>query len=93
MKPKVRTYETAEIAVEYDATRCIHVGECVGGLPRVFDPPAVLGSKRVWDLPRPLPTSSAGARRARFVTVPAMASQNNLAMRTESKSPPTVRYS
>ena len=38
MKAKVRTYETDEIAVEYDAGRCIHVGECVRGLPRVFDP-------------------------------------------------------
>ena len=35
---KIRSYQNDEIVVEYDAARCIHVGECVRGLPEVFDP-------------------------------------------------------
>ena len=35
---KVRTYPTDDLIVEYDAARCIHVKECVKGLPTVFDP-------------------------------------------------------
>lgn len=38
MNRKLHTYEADDIVVEYDAKRCIHVGECVRGLPRVFDP-------------------------------------------------------
>lgn len=36
--PKIHAYRNEEIVVEYDAARCIHVGECVRGLPEVFDP-------------------------------------------------------
>jgi CDGSH-type Zn-finger protein/uncharacterized Fe-S cluster protein YjdI len=38
MSRKLHTYEADDIVVEYDAKRCIHVAECVRGLPRVFDP-------------------------------------------------------
>jgi CDGSH-type Zn-finger protein/uncharacterized Fe-S cluster protein YjdI len=35
---KIHEYEGKEIIVRYDAKRCIHAGECVRGLPSVFDP-------------------------------------------------------
>lgn len=35
---KIRRYESDEITVAYDASRCIHAAECVKGLPRVFNP-------------------------------------------------------
>ena len=38
MTKKVHTYESDDLIVEYDAARCIHVKECVRGLPTVFDP-------------------------------------------------------
>jgi len=34
---KVRRYEGKDVVVEYDAKRCIHVAECVHGLPAVFE--------------------------------------------------------
>ena len=46
MKRKPRTYESEAIVVEYDANRCIHVKECVLGLPKVFDP-----ERRPWIAP------------------------------------------
>ena len=33
-----RVYERAELAVLWDATRCIHVGTCIRALPEVFNP-------------------------------------------------------
>lgn len=38
MTKKVHTYASEDLVVEYDVSRCIHVGECVKGLPTVFDP-------------------------------------------------------
>lgn len=38
-----RTYETDEIAVHWDSTRCIHTARCVQGLPQAFDT-----SRRPW---------------------------------------------
>jgi CDGSH-type Zn-finger protein/uncharacterized Fe-S cluster protein YjdI len=38
MPTKVRTYESPAIRIVYDPVRCIHVAECVRGLPAVFDP-------------------------------------------------------
>ena len=35
---KVHTYPSDDLIVQYDAARCIHVKECVKGLPTVFDP-------------------------------------------------------
>lgn len=37
---KVREYEAAGISVSFDSASCIHVGNCVSGLPEVFDPKA-----------------------------------------------------
>ena len=37
MKDKIRHYADDEIDISYDAGRCIHVAECVRGLPGVFD--------------------------------------------------------
>jgi CDGSH-type Zn-finger protein/uncharacterized Fe-S cluster protein YjdI len=34
---RIREYEGEGIVVRYDARRCIHAGECVHGLPDVFD--------------------------------------------------------
>ena len=45
MKKRHR-YEGQDIALTYDARRCIHAGECVRGLPAVFDP-----ARRPWVVP------------------------------------------
>jgi CDGSH-type Zn-finger protein/uncharacterized Fe-S cluster protein YjdI len=37
MKDKIRHYADDKIDISYDAQRCIHVAECVHGLPAVFD--------------------------------------------------------
>ena len=34
---RLQTYETDEIVVTFDPTRCTHSGVCVRGLPLVFD--------------------------------------------------------
>jgi len=36
----VKDYPGKDIVVSYDASRCIHAGECVRGAPAVFDPDA-----------------------------------------------------
>ena len=56
MKKTLRTYETDDLVVEYDVTRCIHVEACVRGLPTVFDP-----TRRPWIAPG-LATADAVAR-------------------------------
>lgn len=33
----MNTYSNNEIEISFDADRCIHAGECVKGLPSVFD--------------------------------------------------------
>jgi CDGSH-type Zn-finger protein/ferredoxin len=38
-----RTYETAAIRVRWDSSRCIHTGNCLRALPKVFDT-----SRRPW---------------------------------------------
>ena len=43
---KIHRYEGRDIALTYDARRCIHAGECVRGLPAVFDP-----ARRPWVVP------------------------------------------
>ncbi len=42
-RPQTRRYESEEIAVVWRPGLCIHSGNCVAGLPNVFDP-----SKRPW---------------------------------------------
>lgn len=46
MQKKIHKYENDEITVSYDLKRCIHAGECVRGLPGVFDP-----KKKPWIQP------------------------------------------
>lgn len=43
---KVHKYESSAIRVSFDLGRCIHAGECVRGLPAVFDP-----QKKPWVQP------------------------------------------
>ena len=43
---KIHRYEGKDIVLTYDARRCIHAGECVRGLPAVFDP-----ARRPWVVP------------------------------------------
>lgn len=38
MADKVLVYHGQNITLQYDVKRCIHAGECVRGLPGVFDP-------------------------------------------------------
>jgi uncharacterized Fe-S cluster protein YjdI len=42
----VKRYEGQRIEVTYDAARCLHAGECVRGVPAVFDT-----TKRPWIAP------------------------------------------
>lgn len=37
MSKRLQVYETPEITVTFDPARCIHSGNCVRGLPAVFD--------------------------------------------------------
>ena len=37
MTKRLQVYETPEITVTFDPARCIHSGNCVRGLPAVFD--------------------------------------------------------
>ena len=46
MSDKVRHYADEEIDITYDSRRCIHVAECIRGLPAVFNT-----SRRPWILP------------------------------------------
>jgi CDGSH-type Zn-finger protein/uncharacterized Fe-S cluster protein YjdI len=46
MNKKIHIYENDNIKVTYDRNRCIHAGECVRGLPKVFDT-----QKRPWVQP------------------------------------------
>lgn len=46
MTEKLHVYTSADIDVTYDKARCIHVGACIRGLPRVFDP-----GSRPWVMP------------------------------------------
>lgn len=38
MKKRILAYESDEITVKYDVTRCIHAARCVDSLPKVFNP-------------------------------------------------------
>jgi uncharacterized Fe-S cluster protein YjdI len=37
MPKRLQTYETADIIVTFDPNLCIHSGNCLRGLPLVFD--------------------------------------------------------
>ncbi|WP_330285716.1 (4Fe-4S)-binding protein [Streptomyces sp. NBC_00576] len=36
-KPQKKAYQAPEITVTFEARRCLHAAECLGGLPEVFD--------------------------------------------------------
>ena len=70
MTKKVHTYESDDLIVEYDAARCIHVKECVRGLPTVFDPerrqwidPGLASAESVENVIRRCPTGALHYRR------------------------------
>jgi CDGSH-type Zn-finger protein/uncharacterized Fe-S cluster protein YjdI len=46
MTDKIHTYVAPAIDVTFDKSRCVHVGACIRGLPRVFDP-----GSRPWVMP------------------------------------------
>ena len=46
MSDKVRHYADEEIDITYDSRRCIHVAECIRGLPAVFNTHVGRGSCR-----------------------------------------------
>ena len=65
MSERVRSYEHDGFTVEYDARRCIHAGECVRGLPLVFDPdkrpwidPSQAGADAIAEVVRRCPTGA-----------------------------------
>ena len=37
MEKRLQVYETPDLTVTFDPARCIHSGNCVRGLPAVFD--------------------------------------------------------
>jgi len=41
-----KDYASKDLIVSYDATRCIHAGECARGAPAVFDPRRAVDSTR-----------------------------------------------
>jgi CDGSH-type Zn-finger protein/uncharacterized Fe-S cluster protein YjdI len=65
MQKKIHTYESDEIKVTYDLKRCIHAGECVRGMPEVFDvkkkpwiQPDKSSSKKIADVIEKCPTGA-----------------------------------
>lgn len=60
MTIRLQVYETPEITVTFDPTRCIHSGNCVRGLPAVFD----VGRKR-WVRPEAATADQVAAQIAR----------------------------
>lgn len=60
MTRRVQIYETPEITVTFDPTLCTHSGNCVRGLPAVFD----VRRKR-WVRPEAAPAEAVEAQVAR----------------------------
>ncbi len=65
MKPSGRAYRGHEVTVLYDARRCLHVAECVRGLPEVFNTdarpwigPDNADAERVAEIVRRCPTGA-----------------------------------
>jgi uncharacterized Fe-S cluster protein YjdI len=55
-----KTYEGKEVDVSFDPELCIHSGNCVGGLPAVFDV-----KRRPWITPDGAPADEVVAQVAR----------------------------
>lgn len=60
MSNRLQAYETPEIAVTFEPALCIHSGNCVRGLPLVFD----VRRKR-WIRPEAAPADQVAAQVAR----------------------------
>ena len=60
MTNRLQVYETPEITVTFDPTLCIHSGNCVRGLPAVFD----VGRRR-WVRPEAATAEQVAAQIAR----------------------------
>ncbi len=60
MSHRLQTYETPEIVVTFDPNVCIHSGNCVRGLPTVFDV-----SRRRWVAPEAAAAQAVEAQIAR----------------------------
>ena len=54
---RLQVYETSEITVTFDPTKCRHTGICVRGLPEVFD----ITRKR-WVVPDARPAGDVAAQ-------------------------------
>ena len=57
MGRRLQVYETAEVTVTFEPDLCIHSGNCVRGLPAVFD----VGRKR-WVRPEAAPHAEVEAQ-------------------------------
>jgi len=55
--PRLQVYETPEITVTFDPTKCRHTGVCVRGLPAVFDL-----KRRRWVAPEAAPVDQVAAQ-------------------------------
>ena len=60
MSSRLQVYETPQITVTFDPTLCIHSGNCVRGLPAVFD----VGRRR-WVRPEAATADQVAAQIAR----------------------------
>ena len=60
MSDRLQVYETPDITVTFDPALCIHSGNCVHGLPMVFD----VRRKR-WVRPEAAPADEVAAQIAR----------------------------
>ncbi len=60
MTTRNQSYETPEITVTFDPSKCIHSGVCVRGLPAVFDV-----RRRRWIRPELAPPLDVAAQVAR----------------------------
>jgi uncharacterized Fe-S cluster protein YjdI len=60
MSSRLQVYETPEITVTFDPSICIHSGNCVRGLPAVFDI-----SRRRWIRPEAASADEVEAQVAR----------------------------
>ena len=92
---KSHRYEGKDIALTYAARRCIHVGECVRGLPAVFDParhpwvvPDEADPAEVADVVRRCPT---GALHFEKAGGPAEKAQSHNTITVSSDGPLVVR--
>ena len=60
---RLQVYETPEITVTFDPTKCRHTGICVRGLPEVFDI-----TRRRWVAPEAARADAVAAQVARCPT-------------------------